>query len=322
MYTVVVAPRIHQKGLDLLEARADVRYRVVEDVSEASLAHALADADGAVVRAIPLGRSILEKASRLKVLSRHGVGYNNVDVAYLTERRIPLALTVDANALSVAEHTMFFLLTLAKGGVAYDKAVRAGKFAIRESLVSQDISGKTLLVIGFGRIGRLVAERARLFGMNVLVYDPVVKPALMSESGCTPVAKLDDALPLADFLTVHVPLVEQTANLIGAAEIARMRKGAFIINTARGGIVDETALIEALTAGRLAGAGLDVFETEPPAAGNPLLALDNVILSPHSASLTREGAERMAIASVANVLAGLAGTLDPGTVANPQVLKS
>jgi D-3-phosphoglycerate dehydrogenase len=322
MFTVVVAPRIHQKGLDLLEARPDVRYRVIEDTSEASLVRALADADGAVVRAIPIGRSILEKAPHLKVLSRHGVGYNNVNVAYLTERGIPLALTVDANALSVAEHAMFFLLTLAKGGVAYDRAVRAGRFAVRESLASQDISGKTLLVVGFGRIGRLVAERARLFGMNVLVYDPVVKPAAVSAAGCTPVAQLDDALPLADFLTVHVPLIEQTARMIGAPQMGRMKKGAFIINTARGGIVDEPALIEALASGHLGGAGLDVFEAEPPEPDNPLLALDNVILSPHSASLTREGAERMGVASVENVLAGFAGTLDPGTVANPQVLKS
>jgi D-3-phosphoglycerate dehydrogenase len=158
--------------------------------------------------------------------------------------------------------------------------------------------------------------------MNVLVYDPVVKPAAVSAAGCTPVAQLDDALPLADFLTVHVPLIEQTARMIGAPQMGRMKKGAFIINTARGGIVDEPGLIDALASGHLGGAGLDVFEAEPPAPDNPLLALDNVILSPHSASLTREGAERMAIASVENVLAGFAGTLDPGTVANPQALKS
>jgi D-3-phosphoglycerate dehydrogenase len=149
-----------------------------------------------------------------------------------------------------------------------------------------------------------------------------VKPAAVSAAGCTPVAQLDDALPLADFLTVHVPLIEQTARMIGAPQMGRMKKGAFIINTARGGIVDEPALIEALASGHLGGAGLDVFEAEPPEPDNPLLALDNVILSPHSASLTREGAERMGVASVENVLAGFAGTLDPGTVANPQVLKS
>lgn len=322
MYTVLVAPRIHQKGLDLLAARSDVRYEVVEDISEASLQRAIAEADGAVFRAIPIPRSVLEKASRLKVLSRHGVGYNNVDLDYLTERGIPLTLTVDANAVSVVEHTMFFVLALAKNGLVYDRATRTGKFGIRESLDCQDIAGKTLLVVGFGRIGRAVAERARVFGMNVLVHDPIVPAEAIGAAGCTPAAKLADALPLADFLTVHIPLVEETRGLIGAAELALMRKGACVINTARGGIVDERALVAALAAGRLRGAGLDVFEEEPLAADNPLLALDNVILSPHSAGLTREGAERMAIASVENVFAAFAGKLDPASVVNRQVLKT
>ena len=320
IFRVVVAPRIYQSGLDLLESRSDIRYEVVEDVSEASLKSAFADADGVVIRAMPVPRSAFETAKRLKVVSRHGVGYNNVDIDYLTELGIPLALTVDANALSVAEQTMFFLLALAKNGLVYDRATRGNRFGIRESLDCIDISGKTLLIVGFGRIGRLVAERARAFGMKVAVSDPMVAARRSSRPGAAPVATLAEALPRADFLTVHVPLVKQTKGMIGAAELALMHKGACVINTARGGIVDEKALIAALTARRLRGAGLDVFEDEPPAADNPLLALDNVILSPHSAGLTVECAERMAIASVENVLAGLAGTLDPGTVVNRQVL--
>lgn len=321
VYRVVVAPRIHQKGLDVLAARPDVSFEVVEDISPVSLQRAFVDADGIVIRAMPVPTAAIETATRLRVVSRHGVGFDNIDVNYLTGRGIPLALTVDANALSVAEQTMFFLLALAKNGVVYDRATRTGNFAKRESLDCSDIYGKTLLVVGFGRIGKMVAERARVFGMKVEVLDSFVPPEVVRASGATPVASLHEALPRADFVTVHIPMTPQTKGLIGARELALMPKGARVINTARGGIVDETALIAALQSGHIRGAALDVFEKEPPAADNPLLKLDNVILSPHSAGLTVECAERMAVASVENVLAGLAGKLDPGTVINRQVLK-
>jgi D-3-phosphoglycerate dehydrogenase len=322
VFRVVVAPRIHQSGLDLLGARSDIRYEVLEDVSEGSLKRAFADADGVVIRAMPVPRSVFETAKRLKVVSRHGVGYNNVDIDYLTELGIPLALTIDANALSVAEQTMFFILALAKNGLVYDRATRENRFGDRESLNCVDIYGKTLLIVGFGRIGRMVAERAKAFGMKVTVSDPMVTAEAVIAAGCSPARTLADALPRADFLTVHIPLVKETKGLIGATELALMRPGAFVINTARGGIVDERALAAALSAGKLRGAGLDVFEDEPPAADNPLLKLDNMVLSPHSAGLTVECAERMAIASVENVLAGLDGRLNPATVVNRQVLRT
>jgi len=322
MHKVIVVPRIHQKGLDILAARSDIRFEVVEDTSDASLERAFAEADAAVIRAMPIKNAVFEKAKRLKVVSRHGVGYNNVDLDYLTARGIPLALTVDANAISVAEHTMFMLLTLAKNGIVYDRATRSGNFAIRESLACNDISGKTLLLVGFGRIGRAVAARARVFGMTVAVHDPMVPAKAVTESGCEAAPDLKAALPRADFVSVHIPLIKETKGLIGAPEMALMHPGAYVLNTARGGIVDEKALIDALTAGKLRGAGLDVFEEEPPAADNPLLKLPNVVLSPHSAGLTVECAERMAIDSVNNALAGLAGTLDPAAVANRQVLKT
>ena len=320
IFRVVVAPRIHQSGLDLLASRSDVRFEVVEDVSEASLKGAFADADGVVIRAMPIPNSVFETVKRLKIVSRHGVGYNNVDVDYLTQLGIPLALTIDANALSVAEQTLFFLLTLAKNGLVYDSATRENRFGVRDSLNCFDISGKTLLIVGFGRIGRMVAERAKAFGMKVAVSDPIVSADAIVAAGCFPVGSLAEVLPRADFLTVHIPLTNQTKGLIGAAELALMRPSACVINTARGGIVDEKALVAALSAGKLRGAALDVFETEPPAPDNPLLALDNVVLSPHSAGLTVECAERMAIASVENVLATFDGRLDPAVVVNRQVL--
>jgi len=321
MFRVLVVPRIHQRGLDVLAARDDVAFEVVEDLSEANLKRAMADADGMIVRANPIGREIFEAARRLRVVSRHGVGYNNLPVEYLSERQIPLTLTIEANALSVAEHTLFMLLSLAKNGLVYDRAVRTGNFGIRESLACYDLSGKTLLVIGFGRIGRCVAERAKAFGMTVAVFDPLVPAAAVTAAGCVSVPVLADALPDADSLTVHVPLIPATKGLIGEREIALLKPEATLINTARGGIIDEAAMVKALKAGRIRGAGLDVFEDEPIKPDHPLLKLDNVILSPHSAGLTRECAARMAVASAENVLAGLDNRLDPTVVVNRQVLR-
>lgn len=316
MHKVVIAPAIHQKGIDLLDARPDVRYTVVDDVSEGSLKRAFEGIDGAVVRAIVVNRAVMSAAPGLKVLSRHGVGYNTVDVDHLNERRIPLTLTVNANAVSVAEQTLFFLLALARNGLVYDRATRNADFKYRESLNSNDIAGKTLVIIGFGRIGRAVAERARACAMRIVVFDPLLSAALVPEAGYATAATLDEALAIADYVSVHIPMTSGTKGLIGEREIALMRPSASIINTARGGIVDEQALIVALREKRLRGAALDVFEEEPPAPDHPLFSLDNVVLSPHSAGLTVECAERMAIDSVTNLLAAFDGTLDPGVVAN------
>lgn len=316
MYKVVVAPSIAQKGLDILDRRKDVTYEVVDDTSEASLTRAFTGIHGAVVRAVPITRTIMSAAPELKVVSRHGVGYNTVDVDYLDERGIPLALTVNANALSVAEHTLFFILCLARNVLAYDRAARTGKFGYRESLECNDIWGKTLLLVGFGRIGRAVAERARAFGMVIVVHDPLVPAESIRAAGCTPAERLIAAIAGADYVSVHIPLTPATKGVIGAREIAAMRPSASILNTARGGIVDEPALIAALRERRIRGAALDVFEAEPPAPDNPLFGLDNVILSPHSAGLTVEGADRMAIDSVNNVLGVFDGTIDPGAIVN------
>lgn len=320
MRRVLVVPEMHAAGFDVLAQRPDIRVDCATDLTEAGLRRAFADADAAILRAVPIGRSILEGAARLRVVSRHGVGHDSVDVACLTERRIPLTVTVDANALSVAEHAVFFLFALARNAVVLDRATRQGAFRIREALSCRDLAGKTLLLVGFGRIGRAVAVRAQALGLAVEVHDPAVAAATIAAAGCTPVARLDAALPRADYLSLHVPLVSGTRNLIGARELALMHPDACLINTARGGIVDEAALAEALAGGRLRGAALDVFGDEPPGPDNPLLALDNVILSPHAAALTRECAVRMAVASAENVLAAFDGRLDPSCVVNPEVL--
>jgi len=245
-----------------------------------------------------------------------------VDVEALTARGIPLALAVGANAVSVAEHTMALVLALAKRLFLHDRATRAGRWAVRHELRAADIAGSALLIVGLGRIGRLVAPRALAFGMRVHAYDPYVERAIIEASGCVPVADLHAVLPEMDVVTLHCPLTPETAGMIGGRELGLMKGSAFLVNCARGGIVDEPALHDALASGAIAGAGLDVFAAEPVDSANPLFALDNVVTSPHIAGVTAEAAERMAIAAARNVLAAFDGVLGPDAVVNTEVLEA
>jgi D-3-phosphoglycerate dehydrogenase / 2-oxoglutarate reductase len=320
MAKVLIVQPFHEDGMRLFEDRPDVAHEVVDGGLE-ELAEKIADADGVTIRTTPLPAPVIERATRLKVVSRHGVGYDNIDVTALTRRGIPLAIAADANATAVAEHTLYFMLALAKQGPRYDRAAREGQWAVRNSLDAVDLMGRRVLVMGFGRIGREVAQRCAAFGMQVMVYDPYVQANVIEAAGdYRSVPDFEAALPETDVLTVHMPLGDESRALIGAAELAALPAHAFVINAARGGIVDEAALLDALTSGTIAGAGLDVFEQEPPPEDHPLFALDNVILSPHSAGLSKEAAIRMAISTARNVLAGIDGKLDPSMVVNREVL--
>ena len=320
MAKVLVVGPIHEDGIKLLEARDDVDYEVV-DGDLAELAAKIVDADGVTMRTSPLPAAVIERAERLKVVSRHGVGYDNIDVDTLTRRGIPLAIAADANATAVAEHTLYFMLALAKQGLRYDRATREGRWAMRNSLEAVDLLGRRVLVMGFGRIGREVAKRCAAFGMAVMIYDPYVQANVIEAAG--PWRSVPDfraVLSETDVLTVHMPLGADSRGLIGRAELEALPAHAFVINAARGGIVDERALHDALTSGQIAGAALDVFEEEPPPENHPLFALDNVILTPHSAGMSKEAAIRMAISTARNVLAGIDGKLDPTMVVNREVL--
>jgi D-3-phosphoglycerate dehydrogenase / 2-oxoglutarate reductase len=320
MPKVLVIQPFHEEGMKLLEARADVACEVVDGALE-ELAQKIVDADGVTIRTSPLTGAVIDRAERLKVVSRHGVGYDNIDVAALTRRGIPLAIAADANATAVAEHTLYFMLALAKQGLRYDRATRAGQWAVRNSLDAVDLMGRRVLVMGFGRIGREVARRCAAFGMQVMVYDPYVQANVIEAAGdYRSVPDFQAALPQTDVLTVHMPLGADSRSLIGSAELDALPAHAFVINAARGGIVDEAALHDALTSNQIAGAALDVFDQEPPPDDHPLFALDNVILSPHSAGLSKEAAIRMAISTARNVLAGIDGQLDPSMVVNREVL--
>ena len=256
------------------------------------------------------------------MVSRHGVGHDSVDVDALTARRIPLAVAATANMVAVAEHAFAMLLALVKRSRQADRAVRAGRWGERHLLVPTELAGKTLLLVGLGRAGRQLTQRALAFGMRVLAVDPNLSPAQIKEAGAVPMAGLTTALPEADAVSVHLPLTSATRGLMGEAQLRAMRAHAVLINTARGGLVDETALVAALREGRIGGAGLDVLDQEPPSPEHPLLACENVLLSPHLAGVTAEATRRMAVEAAENVLAALAGRLDPAVCVNPEVLGS
>ena len=320
MKKVVVINVIHEAGLRILRAREDVAVSVVAEPDAERVRQEVAEAHGIIVRTFPIDRALIEAAPRLEAVSRHGVGYDNVDVAALDARRVPLTIVGDVNAVPVAEQALFMMLALAKKGAALDGAVRTGEFAKRDSSGTTELWRKTVLILGFGRIGRQVTARCRAFGMTVLAYDPYVEAATIEAGDGRAVEDFRSALGEADYVTLHMPLGLETANMIGGAELAAMKPSACLINVARGGLADEAALYAALRDGGIAGAGIDTFAHEPPESDNPLLTLDNVILSPHSAGLSEECRERMALACAENVLAVFDGTIEPHLVVNAPVL--
>jgi D-3-phosphoglycerate dehydrogenase len=281
----------------------------------------LATADAIALWARRFWGEDIAASPRLQVVSRIGVGYDSVDVATLTKRRIPLLIGGTANSVTVAEHAIFFMMHLAKQGVAMDGFVRGDRWREKNSVTMFDLFEKTLLIIGFGKIGTRVAARALALEMRVLAYDPFIPEDAIRARGAIPAPDLDAALAEADFVTIHCPKKPDTIGLINAARLARMQKTAFLINTARGGIIDEPALFEALTSGKIAGAGLDVFETEPTPAENPLLRAPNTIFAPHMAGVSRESLDRMAVTAVQNVLSVFDGKPNVENVVNKEVLQ-
>lgn len=315
MFKVVCVGAFHRKGIELLESRPELAsYEILTDLSPEGIARGVADADAIIVRTSPLPRETLARAPRLKIVSRHGVGTDNVDVDHLSSRRIPMAIAVDSNVGSVAEHTMMMLLALAKDALAGDRATRSGDFGWRDRRTAADVAGKTALIMGFGRIGRRVAELCRAFGIRVLAFDPLVEQHSINSVELVPDFRA--RLPETDFLCLHLPSTPETRRLIGAAELALLKPGAFVINCARGGIVDEEVLCDALEEGHLGGAGLDVFATEPPVVGDRLFRQEKILFSPHNAALTEECAVRMATQAVQNVLDCFDGRLDARVVVN------
>ena len=312
---LLIAGKIHDDGIALLKAAKGVTYDYVTEISHDSYAPLIEKADGLVVRTQPVPALTIAQGKNLKIVSRHGVGYDAVDVPALNARGIPLAIIGDVNSRPVAEHAMMLMLALAKKVRTYDAATRVGPWGYRNSFEAIELHEKNLLVVGFGRIGRHVAKMASGFGMTIYAFDPFQSNDAIKAGGAEPVTDLKTGLALADFVSVHVPMSGGKA-VIGSEELACMKKSALIVNTARGGLIDESALHAALQSGQIAGAGIDVFLEEPPPADHPLFASEKVILSPHSASLTAESAIRMAVMSVKNALDYFDAKLDPAFVVN------
>ena len=290
-------------GWDVVKARADIEAIPFEFNMPTSAFHALLrDAHGVALGLTPFAEAELQAAPNLRVVARIGVGYDTVDVAALTRHNIPLMVTGTANSPSVAEQALFFIFALAKRGAALHAMVREGRWADRLKELPVDLFGKTVLVVGFGRIGTRISKACLALGMSVIVYDPYVVATAVTTAGCVPVGELDAALTHADFVTIHCPKNSETMGMFNAARFARMKSSAYLVNTARGGIVDEAALHAALTQGTIAGAGLDVFDREPPLPENPLPGLSNVITAPHMAGVTVESFDRMAVATAQNLL--------------------
>lgn len=314
---VLLVQPIHPAGVARLES--DFLVRVASDPAPAALAREVADVAGLVLRTTTLSSDVIAAAPGLEGIARTGVGVDNVDMAAATRRRIPVVITPGVNTVSVAEHVVAAMAAVAKGFAQYDPRTRAGDWRVRDSLRAVDLDGKVIGIVGMGQVGRLVARKAAAaFDMRVLGYDPLVAPEAIRAAGAAPSADLHALLAAADVVSLHVPLAPATRGLVGREALARMKPSAILINTSRGGIVDEAALAEALAAGRLLGAALDVFDEEPVPAGHPLLAFPNVLVTPHSAALTAECAMRMAVAA-ADGLADVLHGRRPPHVANPEV---
>ncbi|HVH73714.1 MAG TPA: hydroxyacid dehydrogenase [Stellaceae bacterium] len=308
-------------GWALVEAREDLEgVSFAPTVSKAELRELLADISGVALGVQPFSDPELDAAPMLEVVSRIGVGYDAVDVPALSRRKIPLMIGGIANSVSVAEAGVFLTMSLARKGAAMDRMVREGRWHDRYKDMPVDLYGKTVLIVGFGKIGTRSAKRFAAMEMRVLVYDPYIYSETIRGMGYEPVADLDTAVARADFITVHCPKTPETTGMFDAARLAHMKKSAFIVNTARGGIIDEKALYDALKEHRIAGAALDVFAQEPTPNDNPLLSLDNFIAAPHVAGVTREAVDRMGVAAVENILSVLDGQPNRENCVNREVL--
>lgn len=321
MPRVLLSGKLHDDGMAVLRSRDDVTVVQMASEDPAEFVAKLPEADALLIRTALLPREALVAAGRLKVVSRHGVGYDNVPVDALTERGIPLAVVGGIHSGTVAEHAMFLMLALAKAALDNDRAVRDGQWnAARAKLAAFELAGRTLLLIGFGRIGRAVAKRCQGFAMRVLVHDPLIDAAALGHLGCE-ARGLDELLAEADFVSLHAPLLPATRHLVDARALSRMKRSAYLINTARGPLVDEAALVAALEAGTIAGAGLDVFETEPLAGDSPLRTLESVVLSPHVAGMSEFAVRAMTERCIESILAHLDGRpLEPGLILEPEVV--
>jgi D-3-phosphoglycerate dehydrogenase len=325
MQKIMLVEHIHPAGEAMLAARAELVFP--EPQNEAGIVSAIGECVAIVVRNTKISRRIMEAAPQLAVIGRHGVGYDTVDIAAATERGIPVVYTPAANTQSVAEISLGFIICLGRKIVEAHRAMQAEELLSdtvtlpimtkQKGLVNADLKGKTLGIVGVGRIGSLVARMARaVFSLRVLGYDPYVDGETLAGHGVEKAGSLEAMLPQCDFVALHCAGGAETRHLMNARTLALMKPTAYLTNTARGSVIDEAALVEALRRKRIAGAALDVYEPEPPRPGNPLLHMDNVIVTPHFCAQTEESLYNMATMAAQGVLDVLEGR-PPRYLANP-----
>ena len=299
---ILVIQNIHQEGINLLKGNSSYEFEIFDEINE-DLKQKIVDCDAISIRTAKLPNEIISSAKKLQVISRHGVGYDNIDLKSTKEIGATLTITATANAVAVAEHVMFMLLNISKRKDMYDQSVKSGKFNDRNKLPKTiELWGKNILIAGFGRIGQALIKRCLGFEMNVFVYDPYINDEKIKSLGGKKVNDIKEAVKEMDAISLHMPLNDETKNIVNYDLLRSMKTNCIVVNAARGGIINEVDLDKALRENLIFGAGLDVFETEPPKSDNPLLKNDKVFLSPHTAAFTEECMIRMGKETIQNII--------------------
>jgi D-3-phosphoglycerate dehydrogenase / 2-oxoglutarate reductase len=308
---------IHKDGLKVFEPVEDIE--TIMYYKDKPLTDIVQDVSGIMVGLSTFDAAVIESAPNLKILAKHGVGYDNIDVAAATKRNIPVAVTPYANNMSVAEFTVGFMLALSKKFYPSNQALKMGTYRGMKNYTGIDLWGKTIGVIGLGRIGSEVSRICRLaFNMTVLAYDPYVTEAYIANTGAQRVANLEELLKQSDYVTVHCLLSSETKDIIGKKEMEMMKNSAYLFNTARGGIIDEEALVKALDDGQIQGAAIDATILEPPGSDHPLVMHDKVLVTPHIAANSDEAMSRMAAMAAQEIVRVLSGQ-KPFNIVNPEI---
>ena len=315
MKKILIIENIHESGIKLIEDRKDFTYEVIEKLDINFLKEKIKDCEAVTLKLLQFDKELIETASKLKIISRFGVGYNNIDLETVKKKNITLAITAGALDASVAEHVFFMMLSLSKGVNKYDQFVRDGNFSKRYDLdLTRELWNKKILIAGFGRVGRNLIKKCRGFEMNVFVYDPYVDEKEIVKYEGNKVLDFSEAIKDMDYVSLHMPLTKETENMINLKILSSMKKNSILINTSRGEIINELDLNTALNQNMILGAGLDVFSKEPPESNNPLLKNKKVFLSPHSAAFTEECASRMSVVTIQNIIDFFDGKLDKSKI--------
>ena len=303
MKNILIIQPIDKSGIEILENHPDYNFEIIDGTDLEEIKKKIIECDGISIRTAKLPAEVIKGAKNLKIISRHGVGYDNIDLEAAKEKNITISITATANAVAVAEHVMFMLLNISKRKDMYDKTVKSGRFNDRNKLPKTiELWNKNILIMGFGRIGKSLIKRCIGFEMNVYVYDPFVSKEEIESFGGKKIEDLKEGVKKMDALTLHIPLNEKTKNIINYDVLKNMKKNCIIINASRGGIINESDLNKSLNENKIFGAGLDVFDTEPPDNDNPLLKNDKTFLSPHTAAFTEECMVRMGKETIQNII--------------------